>query len=284
VVASQRTRVRLGCLAGSRAAPGHEQDDRLVRQASLRGQGEKAPRLADLLDVDRERADLLIGNERLHHVFGADGDFIAGGEHTRHGHATAPQRVTQVGGHKAALRHDAHAGAGFPITRGEGFERDGNTRGQIAETHAVGADQGNTGLLGYATQFGLPGLPFLAGLGIARSEQDRRLAPPSRERFDCVKHTGFWNGQHGQVDVQGQLVDGFDARTAVDLGAPATDQMQHARISKAFQGALHKAAKRTGVGRGTHHGNGLGAQDALHDGSRSAVESIEAHSEQPFNR
>ncbi len=79
------------------------------------------------------------------------------------------------------------------------------------------------------------GLRFVAGLGVARSEQDRRVAMSRCQAFDRLQHARLGNGQHRQVDALRQFVDRFHAGAAADLVAAATDEVQSALVAEALR-------------------------------------------------
>jgi hypothetical protein len=172
------------------------------------------------------------------------------------------------------------------VSRGacrQGLEGDRDAGGQVAEPHAVRPDQQDAGLARGVGQRVLPGLAFVARLGVARGEQDRRVAVSRCQALDRLQHARLGNGQHRQVDALRQFLDRPYAGAAADLGTAATDEVQLALVAEALQIGLHEPAEGTRIGRGADDGDGTRLKDAVEgQGRHIGIGGDSAHAVKPL--
>ena len=270
VVASQRAGVRGRGVARAGAAPRHQQHDGLAGETRLAREREEELRAADLLGVERDDANLRLGQVVREDILHRDRGLVAGGADTGHDQAAAEEGVAQVGRHRPALRQHADAGPALGALHRQRLEGQRHGVLVIGVAHAVGAEQQHAGLARQVAQLLLARATLFARLGIARGEEHRAAATARGQAAQRLQHPGLGDGEHGQVQPLGQFIDRLHAVAPLDLRAAAADQVQRPWIAEAQQVAEHEAAEGARVGRGADQGDRARAQQGV-QGTGSVV-------------
>ncbi len=256
VLARERAGVRGGGAAAGRAPARLQHEHRHPASMRARERLAQPRRVLHVLEIQAGHARLGILHDLGEDLGGLHVRLVAGAHPVVEAEARGARHLVEHAGHRSALadhRDGADREVGVEEGRGEGRHQ---TRGQVSDALAVGADDAQPGARGEGAEPRLRGAASLSHLGEAAAEDDGGLHAPGRGGLQRLLHALRRHHHHREVHRIGDRGERRKRGQALHGGARGVHRIDAPRVAVTEQEREWAAADLDRVVGGAHHRDG----------------------------